>query len=148
MKTFPPRLGRLLGYHGRRQRPPELGGRELEVMKILWRGDAISAQQVLQSSRDNTLSLSTIQSTLERLYRKELIVREKSGRCYFYRAAISRSAIISQLLGDMAEQISDGDMAPMISGFMTFIEQETSEEFRAKMRESAQQTPPGMDSDE
>ena len=108
---------------GRRSLPqaPSLGERELEVMKILWLENALSAKDVLQRFPDTGLSLSTMQSTLERLYRKSLLAREKSGRFYIYRAKVSRSDLISQLLGDIAHQIGDGQMAPMISGFVTFI---------------------------
>ena len=128
MKSFSMTLEQLLPSRQSKPRTPVLGERELDVMKILWRGSALSAQEVLQVSGEIKLSLSTIQSTLERLYRKELVSRQKTGRFYLYRATVSRSAIISQLLGDIAEQFSEGDMAPMISGFISFIGQEASED--------------------
>ena len=117
-------LHRLLRGYRKMQRMPNLGGRELEVMKILWGEGQLSAQQVLKRSTDNTLSLSTMQSTLERLHRKALLHRQKSGRHYIYDAALSRSAFISHLLRDIAETIGDGDMAPMVSGFISFIDHE------------------------
>lgn len=127
MKTITLKLAELLRRRVRRQQGPTLGARELEVMKIFWQAQALSAKQVLQRLPDQTLSLSTMQSTLERLYRKELLLREKAGRFYVYRAAVSRSQVISQLLGDIAEQVGDGEMAPMISGFMTFVGMEHTE---------------------
>lgn len=138
MNTFKKSIDRLLGHHRQRSPAPTLGGRELEVMKILWRGEVLSAQQVLQEITDNSLSLSTMQSTLERLHRKELISREKTGRFYLYRAAVSRNTIITQLLGEIADQLGDGDLAPMISGFMSFIDQETSEPLPADLRNEIQ----------
>ena len=126
MKSVSMTLEQLLRSRQSKPRTPTLGGRELDVMKILWRGSALSAQEVLQASGELNLSLSTIQSTLERLHRKELVSRHKTGRFYLYRTTISRSAVISQLLGDIAEQFGEGDMAPMISGFISFIGQEAS----------------------
>lgn len=140
MKTFPPNLNHLL-RSSRRQKTPVLGVRELAVMKILWRGETLSAQEVLNLSSHNNLSLSTIQSTLERLYRKELVFRKKSGRSYLYQPAVSRSAMITQLLGDIAEQISDGEMAPMISGFMNLIDQEIDGELATELRNNIKTLP-------
>lgn len=122
MKNITSEFGRFLRHHRRKQLAPRLGERELEVMKILWRGESLSAQQVLQRIADNSLSLSTMQSTLERLHRKQLLIRKKSGRRFVYDAAVSQSVIISQLLEHIAEQITDGEMAPMVSGFMSFID--------------------------
>lgn len=127
MKSFSMNLEQLLPSRQSKPRMPILGERELDVMKILWCGGTLSAQEVLQVSDEVKLSLSTIQSTLERLHRKELVSRQKRGRFYLYRATVSRSAVISQLLGDIADQFSEGDMEPMISGFMSFIGQEASE---------------------
>lgn len=103
---------------------PQLGARELEAMKILWRNGQLSSQQVLQQLGSSSISLSTMQSTLERLHRKELVARSKSGRLYLYTAAMGQSDMIRNLLQDMSMQISDGDMAPMISGFMGFLSDE------------------------
>ena len=128
MKSISLTLEQLLPSRTSKPRTPVLGEREVEVMKILWKGNALSAQEVLQASGDLHLSLSTIQSTLERLHRKELVSRQKTGRFYIYRAIVSRSTVISQLLGGIAEQFSEGDMAPMISGFMSFLGQEAPQD--------------------
>ena len=117
-------LERFLGIRRSKNPMPPLGPRELEVLKLLWREQPLTAQCIHQRSQSQDISLSTVQSTLERLYRKQLIEREKSGRSYVYTAAINQSTVISRLLQDLAIEISDGDMAPMISGFMDFISEE------------------------
>lgn len=139
MKSLAQGLGFLLNPRRQRKPAPVLGGRELEVLKILWQNDDVSAQEVQQQIGDEAISLSTLQSTLERLYRKQLVSRIKTGRYYRYNAAVSRSVIISQLLGDIAERISDGEMAPMISGFMSFIDQEAPETLPTQVREAIEQ---------
>lgn len=145
MKNITHELGRLLRHYSKQPKAPTLGQRELEVMKIFWQGNSLSAKQVIQNIPDSKLSLSTMQSTLERLHRKELLYREKDGRFYVYRAAVSRSEIITQLLGDISEQISDGQMAPMISGFMAFVGKETtgteSETLATEVQDAIEQNP-------
>lgn len=140
MKTITLKLGQLLS-NGQTLRAPLLGERELEVMKIYWQADALSAKEVLAKLSSSALSLSSMQSTLERLYRKKLLLREKQGRFYVYRAAISRSEMISQLLGDISEQISDGEMAPIISGFMDFLGQKSSKSVHDDVKEAVERTP-------
>lgn len=118
-------LGQWFGLRHKKTKIPTLGAREIEVLQILWREGQLSAQQVLEHIGQHALSLSSMQSTLERLYRKQLLSREKSGRYYLYKASVSQTSIISGLLQDIASQISDGDMAPMISGFMEFVGEES-----------------------
>ena len=141
MKTLSEELSRILGRHRRQPLASMLGERELEVMKILWREETLSAKQVLHHLPESDLSLSTMQSTLERLHRKALLIREKAGRFYVYRASVSRSALITLLLGDIVERISDGQMAPMISGFMDFIGEESSDTVPAELKETPEQLP-------
>ncbi|GAA6151912.1 BlaI/MecI/CopY family transcriptional regulator [Pseudoteredinibacter isoporae] len=126
MKTIGLGLEQLLGQKQLKKPAPNLGERELEVMKILWDQEVLSARDVLTLCGESSLSLSTVQSTLERLHRKELISRQKQGRHYVYRAIVSRSTIIGQLLGDIADQFSEGDIAPMISGFVSYVDQESA----------------------
>lgn len=129
MKSVSITLEQLLRSKQSKTRTPILGERELDVMKSLWSDGTLSAQQVLQASGGElNLSLSTIQSTLERLYRKELVNREKNGRYYIYSAVVSKNTIISQLLGDIAEHFGEGDAKPLISGFITFLNSENYKE--------------------
>ncbi|WP_018416704.1 BlaI/MecI/CopY family transcriptional regulator [Teredinibacter turnerae] len=141
MKTITFKLAQLLIGTPASQAPP-LGGRELEVMKILWQAGNLSAKEVLERLSCSSLSLSSMQSTLERLYRKKLLLREKHGRFYVYRTAVSRSEMITQLLGDIAEHISDGEMAPMISGFVDFMDQKGGKSSPKEVNDAIERFPP------
>ena len=103
------------------QRLPELGTREVEILEILWASDTASAQEVLSRLGGNTLSLSTVQSTLERLHRKQLVERHKVGRAYRYRALMTQSQLISGLMNDLADDVAAGKLAPMLSGFVDYL---------------------------
>lgn len=126
MKKLDQFLNQCLGKHPYRQQMPSLGPREIEVLKMLWRNGELSAQQLLDLIDGNNITLSTMQSTLERLHRKQLVNRSKSGRSYRYTASIDQSTVISCLLQDISSQISDGEMAPMVSGFMSFVSGESA----------------------
>ena len=113
-------LGQFLGKTPTSPEVPTLGDRELELMKIFWEGQALSAKQAQQRIADQSPSLSTMQTTLERLCRKKLLHRQKVGRFFVYEAAVSRSQIIGLLLGDITEQICDGDVTTLVSEFTRF----------------------------
>jgi len=125
---------RWLGPRARKPRMPTFGHRELEELTILWRQKEMSDQALLGEIADESITLSTMQSTLERLYRKDLVVRHKAGRSYHYQAAMTQSTIISRLLQDLAVEVSDGDMAPMISGFMDFVSEEAGDISSAELK--------------
>ncbi len=104
----------------RNKQMPALGPRELDVLDHLWRHEELSAQQ-LHAYLATNLSLNTVQSTLERLHRKELVERRKTGRAFFYRASLTRAEIVSRVLNDLARDVGRGDLAPIISGFAGFL---------------------------
>ncbi len=114
---------------------PVLGGRELAVLQVLWVEGEVSAQEVLENMPGSKISLSTVQSTLERLYRKQLLKRSKIGRAYCYKARYSQSEIIGQLMTDIAWQVGGGETAAMISGFADYLAAESQDEKLRDLRE-------------
>ncbi|MBX3706806.1 MAG: BlaI/MecI/CopY family transcriptional regulator [Pseudomonadales bacterium] len=114
-------LGNWFGVRRPRARMPVLGERELATLEALWLHPASTAQEIIDHAKHWKVSLSTVQSTLERLHRKGLASRTKHFRAYRYEAVVTRSEIISSLLHDMMEEISGGDMAPVVSGFVDFL---------------------------
>jgi predicted transcriptional regulator len=111
----------LLGRRRSGERLPDLGERELGVLQVLWQTGPLTAQRVREGFADSGVSLSTVQSTLERLYRKGLLKREKAGRAFVYSALLTRQSLISRLMHDIAESLTDGDTAPMVSGFLDYL---------------------------
>ena len=103
-----------------RDRVPELGPRELDVLSRLWQSEPRTAAELVQEIGVDTIALSTVQSTLERLHRKGMVVRKKQGRAFVYFASLTRAQLISLILRDLAEEFGDGDPAPLFSGFADF----------------------------
>lgn len=89
------------------RRTPALGERERHVLDVLWTAGECSAPQV-QGLLDESppLSLSTVQSTLERLTRKGLLRRVKDGRMYRYQAAVSRGELTAHLVAELVDSLA------------------------------------------
>ena len=97
-----------------------LGELEKLILNYFWRVDRADAKQVhayFQMQRSG--SLNTIQSTLDRLYKKGLLKREKESHAYQYRAANPRKAFIGQLIRDVTEDFAGGDEDSLLAAFVS-----------------------------
>lgn len=92
----------------------QLGDLEKLVLNYFWSVAHADAKQVHgHFSEQRGGSLNTIQSTLDRLYKKQLLKREKQGHAFVYSAASSRSAFIGKLVQSVTQdfiQQGDGDL--------------------------------------
>lgn len=76
--TRPPTLSPLAG----------LGPLELRVMEILWARGACSVRDVVENL-GSELAYTTVMTTLDRLFKKGLLERQKSGRAFLYAPRLS-----------------------------------------------------------
>ena len=101
----------------------QLGQLELQVLEILWKQPDQDAKAVLAQLNQSgpafqTGSLSTVQSTLERLYKKELLSRSKSGLAYIYHPTTSRSQLLARMMGEVIQLLHDGRLETILSSFI------------------------------
>ena len=80
---------RLLGF----QRPsdvvlPALGKLEREMMQIIWQRGQVSVRDV-HDELEGRIAYTTLMTTLDRLYKKGLLEREKDGRAFIYAPRVS-----------------------------------------------------------
>jgi len=97
-----------------------LGELEKQVLKYFWEIDVADAKQVFayfKQSRGGTLN--TIQSTLDRLFKKGLLIRNKEGHAFQYRSAKPRKAFISELIKDVTHDFTLGDEDSILSTFVS-----------------------------
>jgi predicted transcriptional regulator len=72
-----------------------LGRREREVMAVLWKKGNASVQQVAQQL-STALAYTTVMTTLDRLFKKGLLRREKRYRAFVYSTALSAQEVEGQ----------------------------------------------------
>jgi predicted transcriptional regulator len=97
---------------------PALGDLEVRVLEHLWASGPVTAKDahaVLGPARG--ISLNTVQSTLERLFRKALLDRSKRGHAYRYAPAVTREALIATLMTQVADRLG-GDAAASLAAFV------------------------------
>lgn len=67
-----------------------LGELEQSVMELMWEVGALAVREVQCRVAGGKLAYTTVMTTLDRLYKKGLLAREKSGLAFVYQPAIDR----------------------------------------------------------
>jgi len=62
--------------------------------------------------------LNTIQSTLDRLYKKGLLTRAKSGHAFNYEPAIERKELLGSLIQTITEELAKNDAEAVLEAFV------------------------------
>jgi predicted transcriptional regulator len=101
---------------------PSLGELELAVLEHVWnRGEVTAKEAHADLGVSRGISLNTVQSTLERLARKELLDRSKRGHAYRYSARVSREELIAELVSGVVGRLQ-GDATASLMAFLDSVD--------------------------
>lgn len=101
----------------------QLGDLEKQVLQYLWSAGEADAKRVhaaLGQSRGN--ALNTIQSTLDRLFKKGLLNREKQGHAFVYEAKVSRDGLIAKLITHVTHDFVEDGEHSLVAAFNSVSE--------------------------
>ena len=101
--------------------PPlaRLGDLETAVLEHLWtKGptDVKAVHRTLGSRRG--ITLNTVQSTMERLFRKGLLAREKVSHAYVYSPSHTREELGALVVEDVVARLLNGEAVPVLQAFV------------------------------
>ena len=77
-----------------------LGPLEVQVMEVLWTAGERSVRDVVEQL-DRKLAYTTVMTTLDRLFKKGLLDRQKSERAFLYSPRVSHHEWERQRAGDL-----------------------------------------------
>jgi predicted transcriptional regulator len=94
-----------------------LANAELAVMDLLWREDRLTARQIREQLYPDAAKAQhgTVQRLLQRLEDKGYVERDRSLPVQFFSAAISREAYAAAQLESLADKLTGGSLAPLIT---------------------------------
>ncbi len=105
-------------------------------MDRLWSADperGLTVREVHESlAPGRDLAYTTVMTVLDRLAKKGLLVQEREGRAYRYRAAASRGSLTAELMREALDEFGTGDRR---TALVAFVGDATAEE-RAALREA------------
>jgi predicted transcriptional regulator len=99
------------------------GALELRVLEALWAADGPRSVRDLQPGFAG-VAYTTLMTTLDRLHRKQVLSRTKSGKAFLYTPLHTRDALVSGLAGDALAAIlgprAEG-LRPILSFFVDAV---------------------------
>ena len=97
---------------------PALANAELAVMNLLWQNnDPITARHIREQLYPDTTKAQhgTVQRLLQRLEDKGYVERDRSLFVHLFSAAISRQTYAGRQLESLADKLTAGSFAPLIT---------------------------------
>lgn len=99
----------------------DLGPREAELLITLWQVGEASVNQVYDAMTPKTVTVNTIHSAFERLFRKGFVERVKDGGSFRYRPALEQRELISHAMQMIAARLAGGNSQWMAAGVADYL---------------------------
>ncbi|GAA4698893.1 BlaI/MecI/CopY family transcriptional regulator [Nocardioides nanhaiensis] len=100
---------------------PVLGDLERAVMERLWTaGEAsLTVREVHAGlAQEREIAYTTVMTVMDRLARKGLVLQEREGRAYGYRARGSRAEMTAELMRETLDDFADHDRGTALVAFV------------------------------
>jgi BlaI family penicillinase repressor len=96
---------------------PPLANAELAVMNLLWQSDRLTARHIREQLYPDATKAQhgTVQRLLQRLEDKGYVERDRSLSVHLFSAALSRHTYAGQQLELLADKLTAGSFAPLIT---------------------------------
>src|SRR3954464_13508776 len=127
--------------------PPGLSEAEIEVLKVLW-DLGPSPVRVINgelAARGRRWAYTTVSTLLLRLATKGCVASDSSAVPHVYRATVSRDELVGRRLREAADELCDGDAAPLVLALVQkhrFTAEELAR-FRQLLDEARAEAEPG-----
>lgn len=106
---------------------PQISGTEWQVMKVLWAGAPLTANEVIQQFEGVTSwKPKTVKTLLGRLVKKKALGFQKDGRAYVYYPLVSEDECVKAESRSFLDKVFSGALNVMFANFLE--EQELSQE--------------------
>jgi predicted transcriptional regulator len=101
---------------------PALGPLEIRVLEELWARAVPATVRDLQTAFPQ-LAYTTLMTTLDRLHRKGLLARQRSGRAFLYEPRLAREQFLGEIASDSLVSLlpSNGSSRPILSMFVEAV---------------------------
>jgi len=94
-----------------------LANSELAVMNLLWQNDRLTAREIREQLYPDATKAQhgTVQKLLQRLEDKGYVERDRNLAVHLFSATISRQTYAGQQLESLADKLTAGSFAPLIT---------------------------------
>lgn len=119
--------------------PVELGELERDLLSLIWRGGAMTAEQV-REQLGRPLKDSTIRTVLRRLEEKGYLRHEVESRTFVYRPAESRQNVAGRAVQRIVDWFCEGSVEELLVGMVDarMLDREELQRLAARIAEAQQ----------
>ncbi|MCM2355699.1 MAG: BlaI/MecI/CopY family transcriptional regulator [Arenimonas sp.] len=88
---------------------------QLDVMRVLWRGEASVADVAAALADSRGLAHTTVATVLTRLAKRGVVEARRDGRQLVYRATVSEPQVRRSMVGDLIQSLFKGDPRALLA---------------------------------
>lgn len=93
-----------------------LGDLQLQIMKVLWTGGAVTVSDVHKAlARRSGLAPTTVATMLRKMEDRGLVKHQVEGRKFLYQAAVTEDVVSRTMADHVLEGVFEGSLADMVS---------------------------------
>ncbi len=103
---------------------------QLKIMKVLWKYGELGVSQVqdyLKQEEEREFAITTINTILQRLYKKGIVNFWKNGRQYIYRAEVSEKETQTSMTSSLIDKLFKGKSSVLVNHLLESREFEAGE---------------------
>ncbi|MCM3290983.1 BlaI/MecI/CopY family transcriptional regulator [Paenibacillus sp. MER 180] len=101
------------------EKMPKISESEWEIMKVIWRENPMTAEQIVQHLPEGTdWSDQTVRTFINRLMKKKALGYQKSGRSYLYYPLISEKECVRAESRSFLNRVFNGAAGLMMTNFL------------------------------
>ena len=99
-----------------------LGSLERDVMALVWRRGELNVRDACDDL-GSIVAYTTVMTTMDRLFKKGLLTRQKVGRAFVYRASASRAEIEGAVATELVHSLlqREGEPLPVLSSLVDAV---------------------------
>ena len=88
---------------------------QLDVMRVLWRGEASVSDVATELAVRRGLAHTTVATVLTRLAKRDLVAARRDGRQLVYRALVDETQVRRSMVGGLIETLFRGDPQALLA---------------------------------
>lgn len=117
---------------------------QLRIMQVLWKaGEAgvSDIQEQLKAQEERELAITTLNTVLQRLYKRGIVNYRKEGRQYIYRAEVSEKETQSSMASSLIDRLFKGKSSVLVNHLLesSAFDSDELEELKQRIAAAQQQ---------
>ena len=95
---------------------PHASNAELRLLDVLWRTGGQTVRAIAEElyGAPTAVQYRTVQVQLDRLEKKGLVSRDRTGSAHTFTTAVDRDRFIGRQLASIANKVCDGSLTPLL----------------------------------